>query len=83
MSDTETYCVVINILAAVAHEASEEVDHIDAAPSEKDIDQSELSDFLFKSSRSNGLAQTPSQNAPSLYNLDQEMPYFYFVVLLL
>ena len=69
-TETETYCVVIDILAAVAHEASEEVDHTDAAPSEKDIDQSELSDFLFKPSRSNALVQMPPQNAPFLYNLD-------------
>ena len=41
VSDTETYCVVINILAAVAHAASGEVDHTDAVRSENPINQSE------------------------------------------
>ena len=45
---TITYCVAISILAGVAHEASEEVGHIDAARSENSINQSDLPNFLFK-----------------------------------
>ena len=63
---------MINIPVAVTHEASEEVDHTDAAPSENSINQSERSDFLFKLNHTVEVPKRPNsfENAPFLYNLD-------------
>ena len=71
---TITYFVGISILVAVTHEASEEVGHTDAARSENSINQSEPSNFLFKSNQlPNQLITStpiPTQTVPFLYNLD-------------
>ena len=67
---TITYCVGISILAAVTHEAFEEVDHIDAARSENSINPSEPSNYLFKPNQLPTRTPTPTQATPFLYNWD-------------